>query len=67
LIRANYTRDRHELLAQANLLLEVIRFQARLAKDLPCLLVDSCALAAKAADEIGKLVGAGLRCGVAKP
>jgi hypothetical protein len=34
LIQAKYTRHRRELLQQANLSLEVIRFQMRLAKDL---------------------------------
>src|SRR3954452_23383731 len=33
LIRAKYTRQRHELLDQANLVLEILRFQTRLAKD----------------------------------
>jgi hypothetical protein len=57
LIRAKYKRDHHDLLEQANLLLEVLRFQIRLAKDLQCLRVDSYAFAAQAIDEIGKLVG----------
>ena len=34
LIRAKYTRNRQELLEQANLVLEILRFQMRLAKDL---------------------------------
>jgi hypothetical protein len=33
LIRAKYTRQRQELLEQANLVLEILRFQMRLAKD----------------------------------
>ena len=41
LIRAKYTRQRREFLEQANLLLEILRFQMRLAKDLQCLKVDS--------------------------
>src|SRR5580658_7426294 len=56
LTKAKYRRDRHDLLERANLLLEVLRFQMRLAKDLHCLKVDSYAFAAKAIDEIGKLV-----------
>lgn len=37
LIEARYTRQRQELLRRANLNLEVLRFQMRLAKDLQCL------------------------------
>lgn len=37
LIRAKYTRSRRQLLEQANLSLEILRFQMRLAKDLQCL------------------------------
>ena len=43
LIRAKYTKHRQELLEQANLVLEILRFQIRLAKDLT-------QLAAKPAD-----------------
>jgi len=63
LIRAKYTRNRQELLEQANLVLEILRFQMRLAKDLQCLKVDSYGFAAKAIDEIGKLVGGWLKSG----
>src|SRR5277367_6252342 len=61
LIRAKYSRNRQELLEQANLVLEILRFQMRLAKDLQCLKVDSYGFAAKAIDEIGKLVGGWLK------
>src|SRR5262245_64076142 len=61
LIRAKYTRQRQELLEKANLLLEILRFQMRLAKDLRCLEADSYGFATKAIDEIGKLVGGWLR------
>jgi len=37
LIRAKYTRNRQTLLEEANLSLEILRFQMRLAKDLQCL------------------------------
>jgi hypothetical protein len=57
LIRAKYTRPRQELLEQANLVLEILCFQMRLAKDLQCLKVDSYGLGARAIDEIGRLVG----------
>ena len=47
LIRAKYTRNRQELLEQANLVLEILRFQMRLAKDLQCLKVESYGFAAR--------------------
>ena len=56
LIRAKYTRQRQPLLEQANLVLEILRFQMRLAKDLQCLRSKAMALLPKAIDEIGKLV-----------
>jgi hypothetical protein len=66
LLRAKYTRNRQELLVQANLLLEILRFQMRLAKDLQCIKVTSYAFAAKNVDEIGRLVGGWLKSGVSK-
>ena len=36
-IQAKYTRRRRDLLERANLRLEILRFQMRLAKDLQCL------------------------------
>jgi hypothetical protein len=47
--------------ALANLMLEILRFQMRLAKDLQCLKVESYGFAAKAIDEIGQLVGGWLK------
>ena len=61
LIRAKYTKNRQRLLEDANLTLEVLRFQMRLAKDLQCLKVESYGFAAKSIDEIGRLVGGWLR------
>ena len=61
LIAAKYTKNRQRLLEEANLSLEVLRFQMRLAKDLQCLKVESYAFAAKSIDEIGRLVGGWLR------
>jgi hypothetical protein len=61
LIRAKYTRQRRELLEQANLMLEILRFQIRLAKDLQCLRTDSYGFAGKSIDEIGRLVGGWLK------
>ena len=59
--RAKYSKQRQELLEKANLSLEVLRFPMRLAKDLQCLKVESYGFAAKAIDEIGKLVGGWLK------
>ena len=61
LLKAKYTRTRQPLLEQANLLLEVLRFQIRLAKDLGCLKTTSYGFAGKAIDEVGRLVGGWLR------
>jgi hypothetical protein len=61
LIQARYTKNRQKLLEQANLTLEILRFQMRLAKDLQCLKVHNYAFASKAIDEIGRLVGGWLR------
>ena len=61
LIQAKYTRQRQGLLGQANLKLETLRFQIRLAKDLQCLKTTSYAFASRAVDEIGKLVGGWLK------
>jgi hypothetical protein len=63
LIRARYTRQRQALLQQANLTLEILRFQMRLAKDLQCLQKNSYVFAAQAIDEIGRLVGGWVRSG----
>jgi hypothetical protein len=61
LIRAKYTKQRQRLLEDANLTLEILRFQMRLAKDLQCLKVNSYGFAAQAIDEIGRLIGGWLR------
>jgi hypothetical protein len=61
LIQAKYTKDRQRLLERANLTLEILRLQMRLAKDLQCLKVPSYGFAGKAIDEIGRLVGGWLR------
>ena len=61
LIQARYTRERRPLLLQANLTLEVLRFQVRLAKDLECLRVNSYAFASQAIQEIGAMVGGWLK------
>ena len=61
LIRAKYTKNRQRLLEEANLTLEILRFQMRLAKDLQCLKLNSYGFATKAIDEIGRLIGGWLR------
>jgi hypothetical protein len=57
LLRAKYRRDRRAFLRDANMELELLRFQFRLAKDLECLSVESYGYAARAVDEIGRLIG----------
>jgi hypothetical protein len=57
LIQARYTRQRQGLLAKANLGLEILRFQVRLAKDLQCLKIESYGFASRCLEEIGKLIG----------
>ena len=61
LIRAKYSKNRRGLLEDANMDLEILRFQMRLAKDLQCLKVESYAFAARSIDEIGRMVGGWLR------
>ena len=61
LIRAKYSQQPVGLLQEANLRLEILRFQMRLAKDLQCLRPNSYAAASKAIDEIGRMVGGWLR------
>jgi hypothetical protein len=56
-VRARYTRERRPLLLRANRTLEVLRFRVRLARDLGCLTVKSYGFAARAVDEVGRLVG----------
>ena len=57
LIEAKYSRVRLPLLQRANLQLEILRFQMRLAKDLQCLKANSYEFASGAVDEIGRMVG----------
>ena len=61
MLKAKYTRSRLVLLEQANLELELLRFQFRLAKDLRCLPVESYGYAARSVDEVGRLVGGWIR------
>jgi hypothetical protein len=57
LIRAKYTKNRQQLLEQANLSQEILRFQMRLAKDLQCLKLNSYGFAAKTIERSGKRCG----------
>ena len=57
LIQAKYQRERAALLEAANLKLEILRFQVRLAKDLQCLNPGSYEFASRAIEEIGRLIG----------
>ncbi len=61
LVQARYTRDRGPLLRQANLDLELLRFQMRLAHDLRCLRANSYGFAVQTLGEIGAMVGGWLR------
>ena len=63
LIQAKYTKQQQPFLAKVNLIFEILRFQMRLAKDLECFKVESYGFAAKATDEIGKLVGDWIKSG----
>ena len=57
LIQAKYSKQPGTLLQDANLKLEILRFQFRLAKDLKCLQTTSYGFSAQAVDEIGRLIG----------
>ena len=63
LIESKYTRDRQPLLKRVNLLLEILRFQSRIAKDTRCWSIDNYGAAARKIDEVGKLIGGWLRRG----
>ena len=57
LVRSKYTQHRASLLREANLDLELLRFQFRMAKDLKCLSLDSYGHASRAVNEVGRMVG----------
>src|SRR6202049_1547638 len=63
LIQAKYTKQRQPLLEKANLMLEILRFQMLRGKDLQGVKVESYGFAAKAIDEIGKLIGGWIKSG----
>lgn len=57
LIEATYTRSREQLLAQANLGLEKLRYRVRIASELRCLDLKRYEHAARSIDDVGRLVG----------
>ena len=57
LLRAKYSKDKSPHLAEANIELEVLRFQVRLAKDLEALPAKSHGHAAKVMNDIGRQIG----------
>jgi hypothetical protein len=61
LLRAKYRRARAELLDEANIALEVLRFQTRMAKDLDILSVERYEYVARHVDDIGREVGGWLK------
>lgn len=67
LLEAKYTRDRQPLLRRANLTLEVLRFQMRLAHDLHCLRTNSYGFATQLLQEIGAMIGGWLKHASATP
>ena len=67
LLQARYTKDRQPLLRQANLSLEVLRFQMRLAHGLQCLRTNSYGFATRARGEIGAMVGGWLKAAGPRP
>jgi hypothetical protein len=66
LIRAKYTRQRQAFLEQANLTLEILRFQMRLAKDLQCLKVESYRLPPRRLTRSASWSAGGLRAEAAR-
>lgn len=61
LLQAKYSKDKTSALASANLELEVLRFQIRLAKDLKALPVKSHGYAAEVMQSVGAQIGGWLK------
>ena len=57
LLQAKYARDKLDALRAANLALEQLRFQFRLAKDLRCLSLRQYEFATRGTNEVGRMVG----------
>ena len=67
LIEANCTREAKSILRRVNLLLEKLRFLVRAAKDLRHLDLRRYEYAARAIDEIGRLVGGWMKGATSAP
>src|SRR5262249_48182165 len=67
LLQARYPRDRQPLPRQANLRLEVLRLQTRLAHDLQRLPTNSYGFASGVLQETGRMIGGWLEAPAAKP
>ena len=63
LMKAKYTRNRLALFQQANLVLDIVRYQMRLEHDLQWLRSSSYTCAARAMHEIGSMIGGWLNSG----
>ena len=61
LLKAKYSRDKTAVLNEANIELEILRFQMRLAKDLKVLPVKSHGYATKLTQSIGSPIGGWLK------
>lgn len=57
LIDATYTKEKADILRQANLKLEKLRFMVRIANDMHFINIASYEFASKGINEIGKMVG----------
>ncbi len=66
LLKAKYSGQKAGLLRQANMELELLRFQLRLAKDLECLTLKRYEHGVRTVNEIGRMVGAWLKQSDAK-
>ena len=58
LIEAKYSKGKAPLLRRANVVLQLLRYQTRLAKDVRCIVIKSYEYASGAIVEIGKQIGA---------
>lgn len=61
LLKAKYHKEKNKVLNDANIELEILRFQLRLAKDLKVLTIKSYGFGSKSLLEIGSQVGGWLR------
>jgi hypothetical protein len=66
LLKAKYSGQKAGLLRQANMELELLRFQFRLAKDLKCFTLKRYEHGVRAVNEIGQMVGGWLKQSASK-